>query len=385
MMRKTADRIGAWNRAMWTALAVGLVLLTGVPAQAQQRYSPAIKVGGEVITVYQVTEALEMREAREAGIEVSEEALREAMDTFAAQGNLDAEQFTALLAKAGVAAGTFRDFIHAQTAWREFIKKRFRARAAISEAEIDAAIADHKPEPGLRVLLSEIVLPAGDAATRRASRARAQKLTGLDEAGFADAAMRFSIGASRNNGGKMNWLDITKVPAGIAPAVRGLRPGQTSRIIETEDDLRLYFMRDREEVTGRTRVMVDYAALLLPGGTAQDGAEIRAKVVGCDDLYPIARALPPEQLIRETVAETAVPAPWRAELATLDPGEISSRLTAEGGTMVVLMLCSRGNEAPRSLTRESVKNALLSRRMSTMATMHLEALKGNVTIERFAY
>ncbi|HHC29183.1 MAG TPA: hypothetical protein ENK80_01260 [Rhodobacterales bacterium] len=308
------------------------------------------------------------------------------MDEFAARGSLSTEQLLQLFAQNGIGAETFRDFVTAGVTWREFIKTQFLPKASISGAEIDAAMAVYEPEAGLRVLLSESVLPAGNAATRKASRARAARLTGLDETKFGQAALRFSTGASRNNLGKMKWLDIKALPPAAAAAVRGLKPGQTSRIVDTGEDLRLYFMRDREEVKGGTpRTQIDYAALLLGGG-ASDGnkseaAKIREKVVTCDNLYPIARTLPPEQFTRETLPESAVPSAYRAELERLDPGEMSTRLTSPSGAMVVLMLCARGNETPRSLTRDAVEQQLKSKRATTLAQLFIDKVVANARIE----
>jgi len=400
------------RRLLASALAAATLITLGfAPAGAQSQFSPVVRVDGMVITSFElaerqkfltllrapgdvralatdqlINEKIQLREASIAGIVASEEAIKAGMEEFAQRGGLDAEQFIQLLGQAGVDPSTFREFVTAGIVWRDFVRAELLPRVSISKAAIAAAMAEAEAEPGIRVLLSEIVLPAADPASRKASMARAQRLTGLDEEAFAKAAMRFSAGGSRNNGGKMKWVDVTALPAPAAAAVRGLQPGQTSRIVETGEDLRIYFMRDREEVRGGTpRTMLDYAALLLPGGQSaaniDEAARIRARVTSCDDLYPIARALPPEQLVREELAEAQVPANYRAELDRLDPGEISSRLTTANGAMVVLMLCQRGNEVPRSLTEDMVADQLRNQRVGTMAQALLDEKRANAFIE----
>ena len=111
-----------------------------------------------------------------------------------------------------------------------------------------------------------------------------------------------------------------------------------------------------------------------------EAEKIRADVTQCDDLYPYGRGLPPEQLIREEIREAAVPAPFGPELALLDPGEISTRVTT-GGALAVLMLCSRGNELPRSTTEDMVATRLKSTRAGAMAQAFLDELKANAKIE----
>lgn len=382
----------------------------GAPATAQGQFAPVARIDGEVITSFElsqrtafltllnapgdvralaldqlINERLQMREAGMSGIKIEDQAIAAGMDEFAQRGGLDGEQMLQFLAQAGVAQETFRDFVLAGLAWREYTRTTFLPRATISNAEIEEAMARAEAEPGIRVLLSEIALPASDAATRKASLARVARLAGLDEAGFESAAKRFSVGASRNNGGRMNWADVTALPPEVGAAVRGLSVGQTSRVVDSGDFLRIYLLRDKEEVRGGTpATMIDYAALLLPGGNSPanlaEVQSIRGRVTSCDDLYPLARGLPPEQLVREEVAESQVPAAYRATIDGLDRFEVGSAITPSGGFAVV-MLCNRGNELPRSLTREMVADQLRNRRIGTMSQMYLEDLRANASLE----
>jgi len=392
------------------ALGLGLAISAALPLAAQSQYAPVARVDGMIVSAYEldqrsqfltllnapgdvrqmaldqlINEKLELREASRAGITSDEAAIKAGMEEFAARGNLSADEFVQLLGQAGVAAETFRDFVAAGINWREYVRANLLSKVTITDAEIDQAMTTATPDPGLRFLLSEIVLPAGDPATRKASLARAQRLTALDEAGFADAAMRFSIGPSRTNKGKMNWLDVTALPANVGAAVRGLQPGQTSRIIESGEDIRLYFVRDREEVSSaKPATLVDYAALLLPGGESKPNLaeldRIRARVTSCDDLYPIARGLHDDQFTRDSVVEGQLPASYAATLASLDPGEIGTT-AGPGGTLAVVMLCTRGNELPRSLTRDMVRDQLGNQRVGTLAQMELDRLRANAHVE----
>ena len=413
MMRMTAAGIA---RIIATGLgrmglAAGMALTLLATPAAAQNFTPVARVDGEVITAFElaqrqrflallrapgdvralaldqlVNERLQNREADKIGIAASDEAISAGIEEFASRGNLSGEQFLQLLAQNGVVAETFRDFVAAGVTWREFVQANFRPLVSISKAEIDIAMGEVEPAAGLRVLLSEIALPAGDPATRKASQKRAERLVGLEEEAFRDAAKRFSISRTRNDAGDMSWLDVSALPPAIGAAVRGLQPGQTTRPLPVEDQIRLYYMRDREQVEGGTpATVVDYAALLLAGGASEANlgaaAEIRAQVTGCDDLYQFGRALPPEQLIREELRESAVPAPFGAELATLDPGEISARVTTANGALAVLMLCSRGNELPVSTTEAAVAAKLTSSRTSAMAQAFIDEQKANARIE----
>ncbi|PID36231.1 MAG: peptidylprolyl isomerase [Rhodobacterales bacterium] len=391
------------------ALLAGLGL--AAPVSAQNLFDPVIRIDNEVITRFDMkeriafltalgapgdvrslaseqlqNELIQLRLARQAGVTATEEQIVAGMEEFAARGTLSLEQLQEYLAQRGISPQTFRDFISAGVIWREYVRAELIPTVSISQADIDAAMAEAEPEPGVKVLLSEIVLPAPDPASRKASKARAERLRSLDAAGFADAARRMSISLSRNTGGEMNWVDIRALPPATAAAVRGLAVGKVSRIVETPEDVRLYLLRDRDTVRGGTpKVMVEYAALLLPGGRSDANLRWAKKLAeqstSCDDFYPVARTLGDNALIREERPENAVPAPYGAELRNLDPGEVSTNLVSQSGAQVVLMLCKRGNELPRSLTREMVETQLKNQRIGTAAQFLLEDFKANARIE----
>ncbi|PIE12385.1 MAG: hypothetical protein CSA72_00205 [Rhodobacterales bacterium] len=144
-------------------------------------------------------ELIQLRLARQAGVTATEEQIVAGMEEFAARGTLSLEQLQEYLAQRGISPQTFRDFISAGVIWREYVRAELIPTVSISQADIDAAMAEAEPEPGVKVLLSEIVLPAPDPASRKASKARAERLRSLDAAGFADAARRMSISLSRNS------------------------------------------------------------------------------------------------------------------------------------------------------------------------------------------
>jgi parvulin-like peptidyl-prolyl isomerase len=93
-----------------------------------------------------------------------------------ANANLELEQLLETLAQSGVDEQTYRDFIMVGVTWRELIRARFAARSAPSEAEIDRALASAGAQGGVKVLLTEIVLPAGSAEELNNARQTAERL-----------------------------------------------------------------------------------------------------------------------------------------------------------------------------------------------------------------
>jgi len=172
------------NRLTHKLAILGLALMTAAPVAAQNLYAPVAKVNESVVTEYEVQqrqrflqvlnapgatregaitslidERLRNEATREAGIELTPEGTNDALAEFAGRANLSTEEFIAALGQAGVSRETFRDFVVNSVAWRELIRARYNARVQITEAEINRALGATRGG-GVRVLLSEIIIPA---------------------------------------------------------------------------------------------------------------------------------------------------------------------------------------------------------------------------------
>lgn len=330
-----------------------------------------------------VDERLQMAAADGIGLSVTPEAIQTGMEEFAARANLSAEEFLAALAKGGVAEESFRDFVRAGLLWREVVRARFAPRAQVTEAEIDRAVASITQQSSVRVLLAEMVIPIqnGDVAAARAEAQRI-RLSVKSEADFNEAARRFSAAPTAPRGGALDWIELSSLPAEVSPVIMSMRSGTVTEPVEVDGAIALFFLRDIEQTrTDQVAPLaVEYALLALPAGRdpAAEGARIRADVDTCDDLYGVARRLPPEALVRETRPLADVPADLSAELDRLDDGE--STVVNRGGQPTLLMLCGRVPQLDVAPSREAIRNQLLNRRLAGYANGYLEELRADALI-----
>ena len=401
------------------AALLGVAMLFGapVPGAAQNLFAPVAKVNDGVITAYElsqrmaflkllrapgdirkvaleqlVQERLQADQARLLGISLTEEGLLSGMTEFAARANLTPEKFIEAIAQGGVAAETFRDFVTAGLLWREVVRARFAPRISISEIEIDRAIAEATPEPGTRVLLSEIMLPADDAANKRASQARARILSQINDIEeFSRAAQQYSIAATKNAGGKIDWRALSSLPPALARILRGMSVGDVTPPIDAGDRIALFQLRERREIPRATaaNARVEYAEYLLAGGRSPANLAIAARIEAetdqCDDLYAFAQGQPENALTITTKTIAEIPNDVGLELAHMDDGEVSTGITRNNGqTLVVLMLCGRTNVPTEAISREQVRQQLANERLAGMASSFLEELKANAYIEYYS-
>lgn len=393
-----------------TGLALWFAAAAGVPAQSL--FAPAITVNDDVITNYELQQRTEFlrllrapgdpaEQARAALIddrlkeqavaqielEVTEEQLAQGMEEFAARANLGTDEFIQALEGAGVSAETFRDFVRVGVAWREYIRARFLDRVRPNDKEIDRALGNVDTARGVRVLLSEIIIPV-TPQTLQAVQIEAERLSRIRSIdAFSAEAGRFSAASTRERGGRMDWLPLAQLPLQIRPLILSLTPGEVTPPIPLPNAVALFQLRAVDETAAPPPeyAEIEYAAYYIPGGRSEEAlaeaGRIKAGVDTCNDLYGVAKGQPEERLVRRSVAPSEIPAGVALELAKLDIGEISTTLTgADGQTLMLLMLCKRVAAPNAEASREDAATALLQQRLAALSEAHLDQLRANAVI-----
>ncbi len=397
-------------RAKSVAAALFGMLLASAAA-AQGLFSPVITVNDQAITRYEleqreqflrllrapgdpaelarealIEDRLKLQAVNAVGLEVTTDDVDAGVEEFASRTDLSSKEFIAALEQGGVSEETLRDFARANVAWRDLIRARFLARARPTDAEIDRALGS-SGNSGVRVLLSEIIIPVTPQTVDQVDDL-AQQISQVESFGaFSEAATKYSAAQSRNNGGRMNWVDINTLPAGLRPLILALTPGEVTAPIALQGSIALFQLRAIQETTPPTPrfAAIEYALYYIPGGRTAEAlgtaARISEAVDNCDDLYGIAQGQPPERLERLSQKPSEIPRDVAIELAKLDDGEISTTLTRSSGqTLVLLMMCGRTSELNEDASREDIANALVQQRLTAFAQSYLDQLRADAVI-----
>ncbi len=394
-------------------LIMGFFMVSAaMPVQAQQNlFAAHLLVNDQAITKYELeqralflkllrtpgdplTEAekrlvedkLRLQAAKAADIKLTPEELEAGMTEFASRANLTTETFLAAIGEGGVAPETFRDFVTAGLVWRNVVRAKFGAQANVSEADIDRALALESQRGAVRVLLSELILPATpDVAAQSEALARQLSAELQGEAAFAAAVAQYSVAPTRDQGGRIDWLPLANLPPQLAPVLLALSPGDVSVPVPVTNAIAIFLMRGLEDggTPSASAVSVDYAEYLIPGGHGAQAlaaaATLRAGVKVCGDLYLPANGKPPEQLQRQTQPMDQVPGDVGLELARLDPGESSTALE-RGGNLLFLMLCSRTPVSETPPNRDEVRSRLINEKLEGLSETYLAQLLADAHI-----
>ncbi|WP_417270528.1 peptidylprolyl isomerase [Celeribacter sp.] len=403
------------SRATLALAMMVTVALTGLAprgAEAQNLFAPVVQVNDEVITRYElnqrialmsaigggatekaaldalINERLQMSAAKRVGLVATEDGIKAGIEEFASRGSLSAEELLDFLAKRGVAYESFRDFVEVGIIWRDYARDRFGPKVTISEAEIDRALQQNGPSGGLRVLLSEIFLPARNASERAASERRAASIAANPTiSAFAAAARAYSVAPSKAKSGRLDWVPLGNLPPALQSAVTALPKGGVTAPLSTGNAIGIFQLRAIEEIDTPTPspTSIKYAAYYIAGGHSEAAmsraAKVAAQVDTCDDLYGIAKGEPESALEIDTLPFEDIPNDVAVELAQLDPGEVSTALTrANGQTLVFLMMCGRNFAETGEADRDTVRNSLQGRRLTALAASYLSELKADAVI-----
>ncbi len=382
------------------------------PVAAQGLFDPVVLVNDTVVTEYEVNqritflrllnapgssrqavidtlinERLQAQAIAAVGLELTEEDIEAGIEEFAGRTSLTKDQFVAALADGGVAEESFRDFVEVGIAWRELIGARFGGRVQISEAEIDRALGTAGGTSGVRVLVSEIIIPAPPEQKAEVDELAQQIATSTSIEEFSSYAREFSATASREAGGRLPWQELNNLPPVLRPILLSLAPGDVTDPLSIPNAVALFQLRDIEETGTPTReyAAIEYAAYYIPGGRTPAGLaaaeKVRAQVDVCDDLYGVAQGQPEEVLERGSKPPSEIPQDIAIELSKLDPGEVSTTLTrANGETLVFLMMCGRTSAVNEDVAREDVAGALRSSRINAYAEGFLDQLRADARI-----
>lgn len=396
------------------AACVALTLAQVAPAQ--NLFAPVALVNDAVVTEFEVQQRqrflqllnapgsdrdstiqaliddrLRIVEANRFGVTLSAEALGTGLSEFASRVNLSREEFVTALGQSGVSEETLRDFISTSLIWRDLIRARFGPQATITEAEVDRALASSSAgvASGIRVLLSEIIIPAPPQDAARVNALAEQISQTTSEAEFSSFARRFSATASRGRGGRMPWTPLAQLPPSLHGIILALSEGEVTAPLQIPNAVALFQLRDIEETGTPAQQFseIEYAAYYIAGGRSEaalaTAANVRARVDRCDDLYGVAQGQPPEVLERGSKAPGDIPQDIAIELAKLDPGESSTALTrANGETLVFLMLCKRTAAENAEVDRQVVIESIRQRKLQGFADQLIEQLRADARIVR---
>ncbi len=336
-----------------------------------------------------IDEKLKQQEARNAGIQVSEDEINQAIKITLRQNGLDYDKVLKILKKNKLPLSVISDQIKSDLLYVRAIKKMAGARVNISDSEVSTKIEEIKENLSQRqYLTSEIFLPVGDEPEDQVYGQAMQLILRMrDGESFEDLAQQYSKAPSAAKGGMAGWVAEKNFTPAELEELSFMRPGQLSTPIQTPEGYKLlvyHAVREPENISEKKEV-VHLMQLFLPETMTKNQRQSVLRDVNltkgsCQQFKTVSQNIKTTSRIDlGKLPMTELPSPIRSvvsKTALLTP---SRPLKIDGGELV-FMACSKENVSliPE---KEKVKMQLESMRLEMLAQRRLRELRRNAVTE----
>jgi peptidyl-prolyl cis-trans isomerase SurA len=170
-----------------------------------------------------IDEILEIREAKRYTIDPSSSDVDDAFSGVATNMGIDATKLAQLLANGGASADTLKQRLHAQIAWSNLVRGRYKVSLEITDSDVEAQLELHKPEDknqvGYEYIVRPIIMVVPHGAPDAAYEARKKDADAL-RARFTDCGSGTSFARALAEVAVRD--PVNKSSADLAPALRDI-------------------------------------------------------------------------------------------------------------------------------------------------------------------
>ncbi|MGB3624421.1 MAG: peptidylprolyl isomerase [Henriciella sp.] len=329
-----------------------------------------------------IDEKLQIQEATEYEVEVSDEDVAGAVADMARQSGLDRDGLINVLLQAGINPSSLEAQMRAEIAWRRIMGGLYGSRIRISENQIDEQLSQLKTAASkTQYRVGEIFLYAPTEEEREQALAGANTILEQLRAGapFELAAQRFSSAPTSAAGGDMGWVSLGDLDQPVADAVNAMAaPGLADPII-VEDGIYLINMIGKRD-PAETVPIVDLVRLSVDNGSEEDLLAAVAAADNCEDAESVAENDPNLRTSRLDDFRIADLGPEGRSLVENTPVDAATDVFAASGTLAVMYVCSRDETGSALPTREDIEDRLFGRQLQMVSQRALRNLRREATI-----
>lgn len=351
-----------------------------------------------------VLERVQLQRAQFLGLRVEVDSVEDAKRRLASQNGLSLADFERQLSEQGVTPEAFAFDLREQLLLQRLRDRKAQERVKISEADIDAYIAQQQrlnPLSNLSLHLAQIVLslPSGSDAVRQAEvRAQAEALAVQARAGqdFAQLARTHSQSSDAEQGGSLGLRTVDRLPDLFVNAAAQAAVGAVVGPIQSGAGFHVLKVLAREQVGLPDAVLVQTAArhILLRPTATQSEAQAVAQLKRWRDQIVVGRSSF-EDLARRHSQDGSAPSggelgwalpgqfvpEFESAMNALQPGEVSPVVVSRFG--VHLIRVDERRQVPMSLEqqRTMVRNLLRQDQARTELDQWLSELRAQAFVE----
>ncbi|QNP41239.1 peptidylprolyl isomerase [Lysobacter solisilvae (ex Woo and Kim 2020)] len=341
---------------------------------------------------------LQLARAEQTGVRVTDQEVDASIAGLAQQNKLSMEQ---LRQQAVADGGTFADFrnsIRDELVVQRLRQRFAQSRIAVSDAEIESALAAQK-NAGAQYHLAHIMVALPEGATAEQIKTARSKIEGVQglidrrEVDFAAAAVRYSDSPNALEGGDLGWRSLDEIPAAFATLVKGMKAGDVSAPLRGASGfqlLKLVEVRDESQAASAntiTQVHARHILVRMSDTTTEAAAKakidtIAARIKGGADFAEVARQESQDLNSQAKGGDLGwfVPEQYGSDfgiqVASLSDGQVSAPFRTDAGWHVVQRLATRQTNTDEENRRARISDTIGRRKLEDEWNRFLQEMRG---------
>ena len=332
-----------------------------------------------------VDEKLQLQEAERVEIKVEDDEIKRRMESLAGESSMTLDGIKSFLDENKIEPEALEGQLHAELAWRQFVRRSFGGRVKVGDQEVDEQYNKAvRAVNQTRYLVSEILLNldafANEQQVAQLSNEIVRQLqSGVD---FAAVARQFSIAPTASRGGQLGWITAEQLDPRLGTVLRQMQPGQISRPIPTNAGVTILALAAKRAGGNDPRKnKFDVLTVGFPSGTKASRID---KFIA--DFRTCRRAQSSAKNLQATAKRTGLrewrelPKPMAVAVRDLEAGKLSAPLSTADGTSLFIV-CDRKDNLGVDISREAIADNIYSQRVAMMARRHLRDLRRDAVVE----
>ncbi len=378
--------------------------VTAITKQIQQQGTalPPENVLRKQVLDQMIMTKLELQQAANKNISVSDDALNQAINRIAERNGITLSQLPAKLQQAGINYADFRQNLRNQLIIRNLEQQlvsnemHITPREVQAQIEADAANSNANSQYHIsQILISTPSDPSPEqvAKTRKKAQDIYQKLKkGAD---FAAMAVEYSQGQQALKGGDLGWRKGSELPTIFTGVIQRMQPGDITEPLAGPGGFDILKLDDVKRADNKVLVTQTHARhiLLRPSAIMTDAQaqakleELRKEILAGADFAKLAKQYSDDPGSASNggdlgwVDPGAMVPEFQAQMDKLQVGQISEPFKTQFGWHIVQVLGRRTADQTADYAKNKAYEAIYARKSEEIIQQWLSSLKSYAYIE----
>lgn len=348
-----------------------------------------------------ILQRLQTQRAKNAGLQVSEDDLRQALASIAARNQMSINEFAEAATREGVDFGQFREQLRGDLLINKLRQREVESRVTISDQDVELFLqsqAGQRSETEYNLSHILIAVKDGeDAVERENAHRQATEVLTKARAGedFAQLATRYSNDQLALSGGELGWREAAALPSLFADVVPTMQAGDISELLSSPNGFHIVRLNNVRGADQAQMISENHARhiLLTPNAVRNDIASkvaaenLRHELSEGKDFATLARKHSDDPSSANQGGDLGwqpkgsfVPE-FEKQLEDMQPGELRGPFRSQFGWHIVELLERRTRDDSAALRKDRARAAIYQRKVSEEYDLWLRRLRDEAYVE----